>query len=78
VNWQGADDIWRNAGGEAKQELNMLASLIGQVHKPTGNFKINLFPEANNNRSVAGMLYFGSRCKPQETFLKIGIKKAEL
>ena len=48
---QDADDLWRNAQtAEAKKELNLLASLIGPAPKPTENFKINLFPEANNAR----------------------------
>ncbi|KAK3262262.1 hypothetical protein CYMTET_28871 [Cymbomonas tetramitiformis] len=43
---QGADEYFKKVQtGEAKQELNLLASLIGPSTKPVDNFKINLFPE---------------------------------
>lgn len=47
---QNADDLWRGGGGDggAQKELNMLASLIGHAPKPADNFKINLFPDAND------------------------------
>lgn len=40
---QSADELWQSGGGEGKQELNLLASLIG----PAGggkadNFKFNI------------------------------------
>jgi hypothetical protein len=39
---QSADDLWRNGGGEGKQELNLLASLIGPVGGKADNFKLNI------------------------------------
>mmetsp|Transcript_14687 Transcript_14687/g.28238 ORF Transcript_14687/g.28238 Transcript_14687/m.28238 type:complete len:411 (+) Transcript_14687:511-1743(+) len=50
-----ADDLWRGGGGDggAQKELNMLASLIGHAPKPADNFKINLFPDANDSASPA-------------------------
>jgi hypothetical protein len=39
---QSADDLWRNGGGEGKQELNLLASLIGPAGGKADNFKLNI------------------------------------
>lgn len=34
--------MWRNGGGEGKQELNLLASLIGPAGGKADNFKLNI------------------------------------